>query len=97
MPPKNRVDLPSWVKNESLADKQEKGFVALLEDLKDDSKLKEILDDAIAGEFSDFGSSLATPLMILYQCLSEKDRGDLALKVTKGTYDHGYVHYKPSQ
>jgi hypothetical protein len=50
--------------------------------------LHDIADRAAVGEFSDFASPHATPLMLLDEILRQRGHEDLAERVRKGDFDH---------
>ena len=59
--------------------------------LKPDSKPnRRLMQNALDGEYSDFGSSEALPLMMLECELRGEGYADLAKNVLKGLYDHPY-------
>jgi hypothetical protein len=73
--------------------KQEPGFVKLIRDIKGIENLKAIFEEAINGEFSDFGSSNGMPVTELINAFNSSERSDLAVNAMKGKYDHGWVYF----
>jgi hypothetical protein len=88
-------NLPSWVdKGLNLESKQEKGFVRLLKDLKDNEKLKSVYDSAVRGTYSDQGSPLTFPSLALISRFEKNGSEDLLKKAKNGQYEHDYVYFK---
>lgn len=91
------IDLPSWVKDAKLKNKQEIGFVKLINDLNGKKSCESVLIDAFKGVFSNYDSSFDCPLMELEEKLLELKEKELASKVIKGEYDHVRVYYISDQ
>lgn len=84
-----------------LKKKQEKGFVKLITDLKEQSKttddkvnkkIDKIINRAISKDYSDFESEMAMPCTELLCDLKELSFDSMCKLSEFGDYDHGYVY-----
>jgi hypothetical protein len=87
-------ELPDWVNNDSIDNKQHIGLINLLKDLKNINKpeIEDIIINALDGLYSDFDSpddnGSLPPLHQLMSDLISVNAMDLIHNIAEGRYDH---------